>query len=275
MCKCVTGRSGSSIALFTAAAVSLLSAGIITAQPKKDDATAQPPAQPAKEVHSPKTPPGKPGDAGSHTAANTLTEQEKKDGWTLLFDGTTAQFRGYKADKLPSNWVAKDGTLHLTSGGGGDIVTLDQYTDFEFACEWKISDGGNSGIMYRVAEIAGATYETGPEFQVLDNLKHRDADPKHTAGALYGLYVASKDMTRPAGEWNSARIVVKGSKVEHWWNGEKVVEADLASDECRKLIAGSKFDAWKGFAVQPKGHIALQDHGDKVWYRNLKIRASK
>ncbi|MCG3123997.1 MAG: hypothetical protein GIKADHBN_02436 [Phycisphaerales bacterium] len=262
-CCCGNLNSG----VMAAVLVAVLSGTVLTyaGQPeKKKETPVQPAAQPAaKPTH---------GDP----VINTLTDAEKKAGWVLLFDGKSMEhFKGFKTDAVPASWEAQNGTLHA-KGSGGDILTKHQYKDFEFACEWKVPEGGNSGIIYRVAEEGGATYETGPEFQVLDNAKHKDkADPKTTAGSLYGLYAPTKDMTKPAGEWNTAKIVVKGTKVEHWWNGEKVVDADMGSEEFKKLVAGSKFNAWKGFAVQPKGFIALQDHGDQVWYRNIKIREIK
>lgn len=242
-------------------------------QPASKDkpATVQPATKEAQPAKVEKPTKGDP-------AINTLTDAEKQAGWVLLFDGKSLEhFKGFKTDAVPATWeAAANGTLHA-KGGGGDIVTKDQYQDFELSCEWMISDGGNSGIIYRSAEEGGATYETGPEFQVLDNKsqKHKDANPKNKAGALYDFFPASKDMSKPAGQWNTARIVVKGTKVEHWWNGEKVVDADIGTEEFKKAVTASKFNAWKGFAVQPKGHIAFQDHGDQVWYRNIKVRPIK
>lgn len=251
-------------------------AGVAIVSASADARPNQASRQEAKTVQ-----PSDPGHATKPTKGvpriNTLTEQEKKDGWILLFDGASLEhFKGFKSDAVPSSWTIADNQTLMVQGGGGDIMTREQYEDFEFSCEWMVSEGGNSGIIYRVSESGNATYETGPEFQVLDNARHRDnADPRTMSASLYGLYAPTKDMTRPAGEWNTARIVVKGTLVEHWWNGEKVVEADLGSEEFKKLVKASKFDAWKGFAVQPRGHIALQDHGDKVWYRNIKVRVIK
>ncbi len=250
--------------------VAVLSGTVFTfaGQPAKNDKPAPAAAQPAKKEKA-----EKPADA----TLNTLTDAEKKAGWVLLFDGKTMEhFKGFKTDAVPTNWEVADGTLHA-KGGGGDLETKEEYKDFEFSCEWKISEGGNSGIIYRSIDEGGATYETGPEFQVLDNKseKFKDAKPVNRAAAMYDFYPASKDMTKPAGQWNTAKIVVKGTKVEHWWNGEKVVDGDIGTDEFKKLIAASKFNAWKGFGVQPKGHIAFQDHGDQVWYRNVKIHVIK
>lgn len=254
-------------------AISAVTVLPVMGQPSNKDKPAT--VQPAKKEGAQPAKAQKP--AHGDPVLNTLTDAEKKDGWVLLFDGKSLEhFKGFKTDAVPASWeAAGDGSLH-TKGGGGDLVTKDEYKDFELSCEWKISDGGNSGIIYRSAEEGDATYQTGPEFQVLDNAKHKDkAEPKTTAAALYALYAPTKDMTKPAGQWNSAKIIVKGTHVEHWWNGEKVVDADMGSEEFKKLVAGSKFNAWKGFAVQPKGHIAFQDHGDQVWYRNVKIREIK
>ena len=197
--------------------------------------------------------------------------------WTLLFDGSsTAAWRGYKEEGFPaSGWVVEGGTLHHPAGTSGpDLVTREEYGDFEFECQWKVAAGGNSGIMYRVGEGGDATYVTGPEMQVLDNARHPDAkNTKTSAGALYGLVACGLDVARPAGEWNSARIVVSGNHVEHWLNGWKVAEVELNSPAWDALVKGTKFEEWKEFGRLPRGHIALQNHGDDVWYRDLRVRA--
>src|SRR5438105_4037234 len=166
---------------------------------------------------------------------NTLTDAEKSAGWKLLFDGTTTNgWRGYKRQAMPDKWKVIDGTLALKPKDGkqgGDLVTLDEYDNFELALEWKISPGGNSGIMYHVKEEAGSPYETGPEYQLLDNAKHPDGrSPLTSAASCYGLYAPSKDATKPVGEWNQTRLVINGSHAEHWLNGEKVVTYELGSD---------------------------------------------
>jgi hypothetical protein len=197
--------------------------------------------------------------------------------WEVLFDGiSTASWRSYRGKDFPAKgWKVEAGTLRVVArGGGGDIVTREQYENFELAFEWKVSTGANSGVMYRVREDRGAPYETGPEYQVLDDAKHGDGkNPKTSASALYALIAAnSKKRLKPVGEWNQGRIVVTGSKVEHWLNGEQVVVADLDAHEVKELIAKSKFKDWPGFARQPSGHICLQDHGDDAWFRNVRIR---
>lgn len=205
---------------------------------------------------------------------NTLTSAERAEGWELLFDGTTLSgMRGFRQDAFPSSgWQVEDGVL-ATEGGGPDVITMEQYEDFEFSCEWKVEPGGNSGIIYLVTEDHGATYLTGPEMQVLDNARHPDGRNKNTsAGALYGMIDCAHDVTRPAGEWNHAVVRKKGNHIEHWMNGFKVVEYEIGSEEFDQLVAGSKFSQWDSFGTNRRGHIALQAHGEAVWYRNIKVR---
>lgn len=214
-------------------------------------------------------------------AHNTLTPDEQAAGWKLLMDGKSASFRGYKKDKLPGSWKVDGGMLMLVPGLGGDndrgdIVTLDQYQDFEFACDWKVDKAGNSGIMYRCTEDKTYPWETGPEMQILDNTGHPDGKKTQTsAGSLYDLLPAGYDVVRPAGEWNHAKIRVQGTKIEHWLNGFKVVECDLSSDAYKQAHARSKWTGMPDFATRSKGFIALQDHGDPVWFRNIKVRELK
>jgi hypothetical protein len=206
-------------------------------------------------------------------APNTLTAAEREAGWRLLFDGSSlAGWRRHRSDAPPAGWRAVDGTL-VREGPGGDIVTVDQFANFEFALEWKVAPGGNSGIFYRVADGPGPTYETGPEMQVLDDERHRDGQSRLTsAGSLYGLYPAPAGVVKPVGEWNAARIVVNGSHVEHWLNGVKTVDAQIGSADWNERVANSKFREWPGFAKASRGRIALQDHGDWVAYRSIRIR---
>jgi hypothetical protein len=218
--------------------------------------------------------PSAPSDVQEPGGPNTLTSAERAAGWRLLFDGSsTTGWRGYRQAGIPSAWQAVDGALTLI-GGGGDIITLDQFANFEVKIDWMIAAGGNSGIMYRVSESADAPYLTGPEFQVLDNAGHPDgANALSSAGACYGLYPPAQDVTRTPGAWNEARIVVTGAHVEHWMNGVKIVEYDIGSaDWTARWQAGPHRDA-AGYGREPRGHIALQDHGNRVAYRNIKIRA--
>jgi len=196
--------------------------------------------------------------------------------WTVIFDGkSTDALRGYKQKTFPGKvWVIDGDAIKATAGREGDIITKETYEDFELELEWKISSGGNSGIMYRVAETNGPAWYTGPEMQVLDDKKHADGkNPKTSAGALYDLIAPNKDKKlKPVGEWNSARVLMKNGHVEHWLNGAKVVEYEWDGPEIRALIDKSKFKDMPGFMKQKSGHIALQHHGDTVWYRNVRIR---
>lgn len=207
------------------------------------------------------------------SAPNTLTAEEAKAGWKLLFDGkTTAGWRGFKEQGIPGGWQVVDGALTRVAQAG-DIITTDKYQDFDLMLEWQVAPGGNSGIFYRVSEDAEATYETGPEMQVLDDAKHADGgSPLTSAGALYGLYPAPRGLVKPAGEWNQARILLRGNHVEHWLNGKQIVSAELNSAEWNSKVAASKFKQWPGYGKNATGHIGLQDHGDRVAFRNIRIR---
>ena len=210
------------------------------------------------------------------TQDNTLTDDEKKAGWKLLFDGKTTQgWKGYKKDKVGDGWQVVDGALTLTKGSG-DICTIEEFADFELQIDWRISPGGNSGIMYRVAETRGAPYETGPEYQVLDDDKHGDGkNPLTSAGSIYAVYPPAKKVTKPVGEWNHTKIVLKGNHVEHWLNGEKVAEAEIGSDDWNARVAKSKWAKVTSYAKESKGKIDLQGHGDAVEYKNIKILVLK
>ena len=193
--------------------------------------------------------------------------------WTDLTD--PRHWRADGGEAFPeAGWEMEDGALALTmQGGGGDLVTRESYDDFELALEWKIAPCGNSGIFYRGGEAGAAIWETAPEMQVLDDACHPDAEfPSHTAGAVYDLYVPTADVVRPAGEWNEVRIVADGPHVEHWLNGVKVAEYEQGSEEWNARVAASKFDAMPGFGTHRSGPIGLQDHGDLVWYRAIRIR---
>lgn len=207
------------------------------------------------------------------TAANTLTPEEQAEGWRLLFDGqTTDGWRGYRREDLPAGWQAVDGALTRVADAG-DLITRDRFRDFDLRLEWNIAPGGNSGIMYRVTEDERAPYMTGPEMQVLDDAGHDDGKSRLTAaGASYGLYPSPAGVVKPAGEWNVVRILVDGNHVEHWLNGQKVVELEIGSPDWERRVAASKFVKWPRFGRAPDGHLALQDHGDRVAYRNLKLK---
>jgi hypothetical protein len=207
----------------------------------------------------------------SASAANGLTSAEQHAGWKSLFDGATLRgWRGLKNETPGSGWKSSDGEL-TTAGHAEDLVTVDEFGDFELRLEWKVGKGANSGIIYRVDMSEPTTFETGPEYQLLDDRNARET-AVHRAGALYDLVPPAKDCTRPFGQWNEARIAVRGWRIEHWLNGEKIVDLDLASPEGRKLISGSKFQTMPKFATLLRGHIALQDHGDPVSFRHIRIR---
>lgn len=184
-------------------------------------------------------------------------------------------WRNYKADTISDKWQIQDGVLALTGKQGGDIITKDQYENFELELEWKISEGGNSGIFFHVieADSLGKVYHSGPEIQVLDNERHKDAEiHMHRAGDNYDLHASSEETVKPAGEWNAVKVVVNQGNVEQWLNGVKVVEYQLGSPDWEERYQKSKFTQWPMYGRAGKGHIALQDHGDLVWFRNMRVR---
>lgn len=207
-------------------------------------------------------------------ADNVLTPAETAAGWKLLFDGkSTEGWRGFKTPEPDAGWTVTDGALGPDPKTSRDIMTKETFGDFELVFDWKIAPKGNSGVMFHVTETGDQTYQSGPEYQVLDN--SRGEPPLERAGALYGLYAPTADATKPVGEFNHSRLVLKGGKGEHWLNGVKVVEYDLHSAEFKAKVASTKFKAWPQFAASDTGHIALQNHGDHVYYRNIKIRPLK
>ena len=206
-------------------------------------------------------------------AQNTLTARERDEGWILLFDGVSLDgWRGYDRATLPEGWAAEDGTLTRV-GPGGDIVYDRVFRDFELTFDWRIPPGGNSGVFYRAEEGEEWIYHSAPEYQILDDAGHPDGQsPLTSAGSNYGLYPAPRGIVRPAGEWNRGRIVVEGDRVEHWLNGTRVVEYVLGSAEWERRVAESKFSQWPAYGRADEGYVGLQDHGDRVWYRNLELR---
>jgi hypothetical protein len=203
-------------------------------------------------------------------ALNTLTDAEKAAGWKLLFDGKSIDaFRNYKKDTLSDKWKIVDGAITLTEKGGGDIITKDQFGSFELSLDFKISKGGNSGVMYHVHETDGAPWQTGPEIQIQDNV---DGHDPQKAGWLYQFYKADVDATKPAGEWNQLRILITPEKCEHYMNGVKYFEYVKGSADWNERLAKSKFSKYPNFGKFDSGFICLQDHGNVVGYRNIKIR---
>jgi hypothetical protein len=224
--------------------------------------------------------PGAEREAEQTVQHNFLTEEEKADGWELLFNGrNTSGWRGFQKEDLTidEGWYAHGGTLTTSGTGGdigGDIVTERKFSNFIFETEWRIDEGGNSGILYLVGENGyRAVYETGPEYQLLDDQGiSGQAQDWHKTAANYGMHAPQNAPVQPAGEWNTARIVVDNGHVEHWLNGEKVVEYQLWSDEWEKLVSSGKWADFPNYGRYKEGHIALQDHGSRVWFRNMKIK---
>lgn len=220
---------------------------------------------------------------------NALSEKEKEEGWKLLFNGKNSDnWRGYNTEVFPSDWKVQDGTLFMAGSGrgeagsvnGGDVLYHEKFDNFHLKLEWKISEGGNSGIFYLGEESDQFDYiwETAPEMQVLDNDKHPDAmlgtNGNRKAGSLYDLYPAKPQNAKPVGEWNEVEIIVYKGTVVHKQNGETVVEYHLWTPQWEEDVANSKFpDLNENWAdVAKEGYIGLQDHGDDVWFRNIKIK---
>jgi hypothetical protein len=220
---------------------------------------------------------------------NTLTDAEKAAGWVLLFDGKTST--GWRSSKGPDfpqeGWSVIDGMFHTVSTGGkesaaaGDIITTKAYKQFEVSVDFKLTKGANSGLKYYVQPQLnkGAGSSFGLEFQMLDDENHPDAklgrDGNRTIASLYDLITAKNKKPNPIGQWNTAYVITKGSKVEHWLNGSLVVSYDRSTDEFRALVAKSKYGAvdkyGEHFGEWESGHILLQEHGDEVWYKNIKL----
>jgi hypothetical protein len=215
-----------------------------------------------------------------------LSAKEKAAGWQLLFDGkTTSGWREFQKDKFPEKgWVVKDGMLVHEKNSkdyrAGDIITTEQFDNFELKLEVKLTSKGNSGVKYLVTEdktLGNQKNAVSFEFQVLDDDLHPDAkkgkDGNRTMGSLYDLIPAAKDkLVKPIGEWNELRLVVDGNNVEHWMNGKKTLSFVRGSPELKGLIADSKFKDVVGFGEAPKGHILLQDHNDEIAFRNIRLR---
>ena len=220
----------------------------------------------------------------SMDSLNTLSKKEIKNGWQLLFDGqTTRGWHTYAKQTAGKIWRVEDGTLRMDTtikkaapAEGGDLVTDEEFDNFHLKLEWKISKNGNSGIIFYVKEDPikyKESYFTGPEMQVLDNAGHPDGKIyKHHAGDLYDLIPSTKDASKPVGEWNQAEIIANQGKLDFYLNGEHVVSTTMWDDNWRKMVAASKFKAWPDFGTFKKGRIDLQDHGNDVWYRNIKIK---
>ena len=233
--------------------------------------------------------PDRTADAGAATTSTSSTSPTRAGGgageWTdLLAGGNLDNWHSYNQDEPGSAWILDDeGVVYLDASnkgehgviGGGDLTTNESYANYELELEWKISDCGNSGIIYNVteAEDLGASYLSGPEMQIIDNSCHADAEiNKHRAGDLYDMKVGAPETVKPAGAWNMVRLVVTDGHVEQWLNGTMVVSYNNTGSEWDSLIADSKFKDWEQFGKTTSGKISLQDHGDPVWFRNIRIR---
>lgn len=217
--------------------------------------------------------------APAFAADNELSADEKAAGWRLLFDGkTTAGWRAIGKDEFPAKgWVVADGALkHEGKGGGGDIVTVEDFESFELVWDWKIAPVGNSGVKYNLPDKAKGV---GFEYQMLDDEKHPDGvkgGRLHQTAGLYDLMEPAADKkVKPVGEWNTSRLLVNGTKVEHWLNGAKTLEFVIGSPELKALVAKSKYKNAAGFGDKKASPILLQDHGDEVCVKNMKLRAIK
>lgn len=216
-------------------------------------------------------------------ASNILTDAEKAEGWVLLFDGQSKNgWHVWQAKTDGSSWKVADGNLYFDTTGrhenktqGGDLVSDSAFENYHLSLEWKISPNGNSGVIFGVKDDKKYehTWHTGMEMQVLDNDGHPDGKiTKHRAGNLYDLVASSSEPVKPVGEWNKAEVKWVNGKLDLFLNGENVVSTQTGDDNWKKMVAGSKFHEMKDFGKFTSGKIALQDHGDPVWYRNIKIR---
>ena len=203
-----------------------------------------------------------------------MKSQDQSD-WISLFDGADAgAFRGYLKPDLPTGWQVVDGALTRVSQAG-DIITRDTFENFELSLEFKVPKGGNSGIFFGVKEDPALPYAylSGAEFQILDNAGHPDGrEPRTSAGSNFALHAPIRDVTRPPGDWNDIRLIVNRGHVEHWMNGHKLLEYELGSADWKNRVAASKFKDMPAYGLTSRGHIALQDHGDRVAFRRIRIR---
>jgi hypothetical protein len=201
---------------------------------------------------------------------NQLTPEEKQAGWTLLFDGkSTEGWRNYQKESVSPGWKIVEGALGRVDKGAGDIITNEKYDSFELSLEYNISPEGNSGVMFHVTEEGKAPWHTGPEIQIQDNKEGHDPQK---SGWLYQLYKAETDATKPAGQWNQLRILITPEKCAHYMNGVKYFEYVKGSKDWDERVAKSKFAKFPGFGKATSGHVCLQDHGNLVSYRNIKLR---
>jgi hypothetical protein len=211
---------------------------------------------------------------GGDITPGAVTAAEKAAGWRPLFDGSTLNgWRGYKTQTAPSGWHVVDGTL-TKSGSIEDLITRDQFGNFELAFDWKLSPGGNAGLFYHGTEEYDHIYWSGPEYQLLDDSLHPDGKNRLTsAGAAYALYPSPAGIVKPANEWNSSLIVIQGARVQHWMNGQKLLEYELWSPDWEAKVKASKFKDWPNYGLARRGYIGIQgDHDGSPSIRNMRIR---
>ena len=211
---------------------------------------------------------------GRLAADNQLSRQEQAEGWQLLFDGKDlSQWRNFRQAGLGEQWVIEDGAIKLAGAGGGDLQSRSRYQDFDLRLDWRIAEGGNSGIFVLADETGEHIYSHAPEIQILDNERHPDNKlDTRLSGSLYDMIASPAASHRPAGEWNRVRILHDQGQLTVWQNGVQTVSVRIGGPEWRRLVAASKFADWPGFAANRSGHVGLQDHGDVVWFKNLKIK---
>ncbi len=210
---------------------------------------------------------------------NTLSKTEKQQGWKLLFDGKTENGWRYYQNKPSKSWEASNGTLHSKGSANNygsinaDLMTKEQYDNFELSMDWKISPKGNSGILYLVTEDQESSYLSGPEYQIIDDINFPEKlEDWQKTGANYAMNAAPAAAPSPVGEWNHTRIIVNKGHVEHWLNGKKIVDYQIGSEEWKKNKVNGKWKDSPSYGMAKKGYIALQDHGSEAWFKNIKIR---
>jgi len=208
-----------------------------------------------------------------------LSDEEKTDGFTLIFDGKTmAGWKAFKGDASEEGWHVVDGAITLLKAGSGDLVSEEEYGDFDFRFEFRVAPQGNSGVMFRVSDDPKykATFLTGPEYQILDpqafEKYNHELQAGNVGGSLYGLIAPKPGFSKPAEQWNEGRILLVENRLQMWINGHQTVDVVLGSEEYKELIAGTKFEKWEGFAAMPKGRFAFQDHGEEVAFRTIRVK---
>ncbi len=211
-------------------------------------------------------------DAISNPPKAELDRQDEAS--IVLFDGTSLdQWRGYQKEEIGGGWKIDGDVLKFDGSGGGDIVTKETFDNFELIFDWKVEQGANSGVMYRVSLGDGAPYLSGPEYQILDDEVHADGkNPMTSAGSIYAMYAPEGKVLKAVGEWNSAKIVLNGNHLEHWLNGTCVAKTEINGDDWNERREKSKFKDWEKFGANRSGHICLQDHGNVVYFRNIKVK---